>query len=266
MERNRTSQWAALRGRKSISATLTFLILLLAQCSSGTVMKPAYGANYFDDQFECTTGKVEQESNKDYHLKRLAWIAALPEPPAGSNIILTGESTAALFTPDLLKKYLPEYNITNRAIPGETTVVFMASLNELVIKHRPRLIILAIGGNDLLGGRCISTILRNTEIILDEIHRKLPGTRVLLVSIPPVVSWKVSSIAGHLNLGFQQLVNRKPFVEYVDLWPYLADEKRPALAPRYQLYYEQKDKVDQVHFNAEGYARFAEALRKHLRN
>ncbi|MCB1137949.1 MAG: hypothetical protein KDK23_04300 [Leptospiraceae bacterium] len=266
MKANRNSRWAGLIGRKPISALLSFLVLFLAQCSSGTVMKPAYGANYFDDQFECTTGMVEQESNKDYLLKRLAWIAALPEPSENSGIILAGESTAALFTPDLLKKHLPEYNITNRAIPGETTLVFMANLDELVTKHRPRLIILAIGGNDLLGGRCLSTIVKNTEIILDEIHRKLPGTRVLLVSIPPVVSWKVSSIAGHLNLGFQQLVNRKPFVEYVDLWPYLADEKRPALAPQYQLYYEKKDKVDQVHFNAEGYAKFAEALRKHLRN
>lgn len=240
-------------------------LILFAQCSSGTVMKPAYGKNYFDDQFECTHGPVEQEKNKEYHIRRLAWIAALPEPAPNSKIILTGESTAALFTPQLLEEYLPGYNITNRAIPGETTVVFLAALNDLVIKHKPGTVILAIGGNDLLGGRCISTILRNTELIVDEIHRRLPNTRILLVSIPPVVSWKVSSVAGHLNLGYQQLALRKPFVDYVDLWPSLADEKRPVLAKKYQIYIEQKDSVDQVHFNQEGYRRFAEVLKRHLR-
>ena len=247
---------------------LLFLILAgLASCSSGTVMDPAYGINYFDDQFECTTGPVEQEKDEKYHLRRLAYInhlKTLPEPPPRSRILLAGESTAALFSEDLLKEFLPEYNTMNRAIPGETTVVFLANLDQLVIRHRPKVIVLAIGGNDILGGRCLSTILRNTEIILDTIHRKLPGTKVLLVSIPPVVSWKVSSIAGHLNMGFQQLTNRKSFAQFVDLWPLLADEKRPVLDEKYQLYLEDKDKMDQVHFNKEGYRRFAEAIRPFL--
>lgn len=245
-------------------SALLILATVAIQCSSGTVMDPAYGTNYFDDQFECTQGAVEQEKNSKYHARRLLWIEELKKRKTDSPIILAGESTAALFTEDMLQEFLPNHRISNQAIPGETTVVFLTALDDLVIKARPKVVILAIGGNDILGGRCLSTILRNTEIILDTIHRKLPRTRVLLVSIPPVVSWKVSSVAGHLNLGFQQLVNRKPFAEYVDLWPHLADEKRPVLDKKYQLYLEDKGKVDQVHFNKEGYKRFAEAIKPYL--
>ncbi|MCB1306072.1 MAG: hypothetical protein KDK37_17410 [Leptospiraceae bacterium] len=241
-----------------------FLLVLFSGvgCFSGTVMEPAYGTNYYDQDFECVQGLVPQESDKKYLSRRLTYMAALPQVAPNSHTIITGESTAALFTPERLQTYLPGKNISNRAIPGETTVVFLSALDELVIKSRPRTIILAIGGNDLLGGRCIGTIVQNTELILKTIHQKLPAARVLLLSVPPVVSWKVSSVAGYLNLGFQQLSDRLGYVQYVDLWPYLADEKRPMLAEKYRQVY--KGKVDQVHFNEEGYKQFAEALKPYL--
>ena len=44
----------------------------------------------------------------------------------------------------------------------------------------------------------------------------------------------------------------------------LADEKKPVLDKKYQLFLEDKGKVDQVHFNKEGYRKFAEALEPYL--
>lgn len=243
-----------------IHYTFSFGVLLTTiYCSTSGQASP----RYFKEDFKCSKEFIESEKDTKYLVGREAYIQNLIPEFNGESVIIAGESTAALFNENLIKEHLPGYKITNRAIPGETTVLFLSSLDSHILKYRPSTIVLAIGGNDLLGGRCLTTIERNVFLILTKIQTQLPGTKVVLVSIPPVVDWNVSSVAVYFNTRLQLLASASRNIEYLDLWPMLADPEKPVLAQKFRII-DKRGKVDRVHFNKQGYELFAKELKKKL--
>ncbi len=178
-------------------------------------------------------------------------------------MVITGESTLALFPQEIYQKFLPEYNIVNRAIGGETTVLYLLNIEEDILSLNPDIILISIGGNDLLGGRCLNQIINNLNLIFYKIRTRLPETYIIFASIPPVLSWKVNTISPYVNQKIQNLLMLYPKTIYLDLWDILAEEEKPELSEKF---YRKLDifplsEYDKLHFNIKGYEEIAKKLK-----
>jgi len=84
-----------------------------------------------------------------------------------------------------LKREHPDYIVVNASISGETSGGGRARLKPLLQRHRPAVMILALGGNDGLRGMPIAHIRTNLAAMIREAQAS--GARVLLagVKMPP---------------------------------------------------------------------------------
>lgn len=84
-----------------------------------------------------------------------------------------------------LKQRKFDYNVVNASISGETTSGGATRIEEALLRIRPALVIVALGGNDGLRGLPIPQIKDNLSRIVEAAKRR--GARVLLVGMrmPP---------------------------------------------------------------------------------
>lgn len=256
------------------------LLCISAACTTPyTYLKGAPGTDYFRPEFDCKKGALPKEQDALYLLMReklraTAFRSAVSEPPF---MVIAGESTAALFDERIYKRELPEFTILNRAIGGETTSLLLAAMDQDIIPLRPKVIFISIGGNDILGGRCLSEIRENVRLFLFKVRAQLPETHVILAGVPPVLSWKVNSVTPYFNAMLADLARESgPKVEYFDLWQILADPDRPVLQKRFAVIIhpqltlmqrmmgsKEQDIIeyDRIHFNEYGYIEIARQLK-----
>ena len=199
--------------RPGISASLLACSLLLSACSDSTPRLPQLAENTvilaFGDSLTYGSGAKENQS----------YPAVLSK--------LTGR------------------NVINAGIPGEVSAQGRERLPALLDRHRPELLLLCHGGNDLLR-RINSAITRsNIESMIEAAtQRNIP---VLLIGVP------------------------KPGLIFLD-----TAEIYSEIAEKYKLVYEgdilpdvESDnalKSDQIHPNADGYRRIAAAIYRLMTN
>jgi len=84
-----------------------------------------------------------------------------------------------------LKREHPDYIVVNASISGDTSGGGRARLKPLLERHRPAIVILALGGNDGLRGMPITQMRTNLAASIREAQAS--GARVLLVGVkmPP---------------------------------------------------------------------------------
>lgn len=243
--------------------------LALSGCTSlpalsfGSDRERAVGQDYFRSAFACREDLPDQEENATIRQVRMIQFQA---PFAQDTIqrrrafaVVTGDSIAALFTPDQLKARLGEFDIANRGIPGDTTRGLLQRLDQDVLLLAPAVVIISIGGNDVLMGRCFSTALDYTAKIVAHIRSRLPETHIILTSVPPTRTWKANSVTPFYNQQLRRMLEGDPRVHFVDLWPALSERDAPRLKDEYVI--EAGGRQDSVHFNERGYAVWAELIR-----
>ena len=78
-----------------------------------------------------------------------------------------------------------DYKVVNASVTGETTVGGKLHLGAALARHKPRIVILELGGNDGLRGTRVDTIRANLTAMIAECRKQ--GSRVLLVGmrVPP---------------------------------------------------------------------------------
>jgi acyl-CoA thioesterase-1 len=77
------------------------------------------------------------------------------------------------------------WQVVNASISGETTSGGRTRLPQLLERHRPRVVVIALGANDGLRGLSLRAMRANLEAMIDAAHRA--GAAVVLVgmAIPP---------------------------------------------------------------------------------
>lgn len=119
-----------------------------------------------------------------------------PAAWAARSILVFGDSLSAGYGiaqeaawPSLLAKRLEQkrldYSVTNASISGETTSGGRTRLGSALDKHRPNIVIIALGANDGLRGLPVKTMRDNLIAMADAAQKK--NARVLIVGqrLPP---------------------------------------------------------------------------------
>jgi lysophospholipase L1-like esterase len=172
-----------------------------------------------------------------------------PFPPG--NIVFTGSSSIALWTD--VGKYFPEQTILNRGFGGSTIPEVNYYLERAVLKHRPRLVVLFCGGNDMASGRKPEQVLADFQTFCRRIHEALPETRIVYLSIhwPPGRPTQGESIRT-ANRLIADACSKDPKATFVNIHDLMLG---PDGKPNAELY------RDPLHPNAQAYALWAEKLR-----
>lgn len=110
--------------------------------------------------------------------------------PAGENYICFGDSLTygtgapqGLDYPSRLSEMLSK-PVINVGVPGDTTAMALARLEQDVLSQSPKIVFITLGGNDLKNGISKDTAFENLKIIVEKIQDK--GALVVMggISIP----------------------------------------------------------------------------------
>ena len=126
----------------------------------------------------------------------LALVLIVPYSAAANTILIVGDSLSAAYGIPaeqgwvrLLERRLSEQcqdcSVVNDSISGDTTAAARARLPQAMDRHRPRIVILELGGNDGLRGLSLQEMKRNLAAMIE--MARGDGARVLLVGVqlPP---------------------------------------------------------------------------------
>jgi acyl-CoA thioesterase I len=138
---------------------------------------------------------------------------------------------------------LIERKVVRAGVPGEVTKQGLARLPEVIEEHRPALMIVCLGGNDMLGRVADAQIRANLREIVRTIQGQ--GISVMLVGVPKP-ALVTSAAAFYAEVA-----------EEFDI-PYEAAIVTDVL-------YQRDLKSDPIHPNARGYRMMAEAIAKLLK-
>ena len=133
--------------------------------------------------------------------------------------------------------------VERAGVPGEVTAQSLLRLPEVIAEHRPALMIVCLGGNDILRKVGVPEIKSNLRAIIKSIRDQ--GIAVVLVGVPqPALITSAPEFYAELAKEFAV--------------PY---EGRVIT----NVLYSSDTKSDPIHPNAKGYRRIAEALADLLR-
>ncbi|MBU1394628.1 MAG: arylesterase [Gammaproteobacteria bacterium] len=72
--------------------------------------------------------------------------------------------------------------VVNAGLPGDTTTTGLARLPEVLAEHRPRLVLLCLGGNDMLRKHPAAATENNLRLLVQTIRAN--GAEVVLIAVP----------------------------------------------------------------------------------
>ena len=173
---------------------------------------------------------------------------AQPVPP-GSTVLALGDSltfgtgaSAETSYPTVLAG-LTGWNVVNAGVLGDTSAQALARLPALLAEHRPKLVIVSIGGNDFLRKLPESDTRAHVHAICKQ--SLAAGAQVLLVAVPR------ATVAAALG----QMTDHALYAEVAK------DLKIPLQREAWGEVLAQPDlRADAVHANARGYAQFARSV------
>lgn len=172
--------------------------------------------------------------------------------PVPGGVVFVGSSTIRLW-PDLTGDF-PGVNVIQRGFGGSRLDEVLRYTPKIVIAHKPRLIVLYAGDNDLAEGRTVDQVFKDYRSFVALVHRSMPNTKIVFVSIKPSESrWNLVGEMRWANEMIRRFTLTDTRLEYVDVFnPMLGADGRP----RPELF-----RPDKLHMTADGYALWRSILR-----
>jgi lysophospholipase L1-like esterase len=164
-------------------------------------------------------------------------------PPPSGAILLAGDSQ--FFRWKTLADDLPGYTIVNRGIDSFQSPDLLHYLDRLVLRHKPRLIVLHIGGNDVHNGRTAGQVLADFKAFVGRVRAELPAVPIAFTSITPSPGrWSEADVRREANRLVKAYVATQPNLHFIDLWDAFL---KPDGSPNEGLFVE-----DRIHPNHDG--------------
>jgi lysophospholipase L1-like esterase len=148
-------------------------------------------------------------------------------PPPIGGIVFVGSSSIKNWT-DVASDF-PSLPVLNRGFGGSTLADVLYYVDRIVLRYRPRLVVLYAGDNDLVMGRTPDRVVRDFRLFMKQLRSRLPDTRVVYVSIKPSPSRRASlEAARETNGRIKTEIARDSLATYIDVFtPMLGPEGQP---------------------------------------
>ena len=179
------------------------------------------------------------------------------------NIVMLGDSITDNYNLD--EFYGEDKLIVNSGISGNRIDDIKNNLKSRVYAYNPSKVFLLIGINDILwDSKDDKYIYDNTIEIVDQIHEKLPNTKIYIESIYPYNDEfgddspdfnRVSSTIISVNDKLKEYSKEKENIKYIDLYSKLSNENDK---------FDTKYSDDGLHPNSDGYKEITKILKKYM--
>lgn len=149
--------------------------------------------------------------------------------------------------PAVLEKMIG-LKVVNEGVSGNTTADGLKRIDDALTKHTPKLVLLSLGGNDMLRNMPMVEAKNNLKSIVERVRRS--GAEVVLISQP-----QPSLVGGLVGLSDAPM--------YAEL---AKEERLFILEKSFSKHLSDKDlKSDLIHLNAKGYFLVAKDVAKKLK-
>lgn len=179
--------------------------------------------------------------------------AAQPPPP--SPIVFTGSSSIRLWK-DLATDY-PGLRVMNRGFGGSRVKDLVRHFERVILQYRPRQVVIYSGTNDINGGVPVDEVVADVRRVVDRIHRELPETRVLFLSIAlNPARWAKRDLMLDANAKIQAYLAQDPRNQFLDVNTVMLGADG---LPKPGIFV-----ADQLHMNRKGYELWVPLVRPWL--
>ncbi len=166
--------------------------------------------------------------------------------PIAGGVVFYGSSSARLWD---LKASFPQLQTVNRGFGGSDMASAAHFYERVVPPHRPRVVVLYEGDNDLAGGRTACQILEDFEVLVAKHKQALPEAKLICLTVkysPSRAKLRLDQEAA--NALLKSRCARDPQLIFVDLASTLLDEQGQPQAKFFM--------PDMLHLNPEGYEKW----------
>ena len=165
-------------------------------------------------------------------------------PPAAGGVVFVGSSSIKNWT-DVAADF-PGLPVLNRGFGGSTLADVVQYMDGIVLRYRPRLVVLYAGDNDLTMGRSPDQLVADYRSFAARLRAKQPRTRLVFISIKPSPSRRtLMPAARETNRRIRAETARDSLQTFVDVFsPMLGPKEQP----RPELYL-----ADSLHMTRTGY-------------
>ena len=177
------------------------------------------------------------------------------QAPAPGGVVFVGSSSIRLWK---LDRSFPELGAVNRGFGGSEVADSVHFADPLVIKHKPSVVVLYAGDNDLKNGKSPERVASDFEAFVDRVHKSLPETRIVYIAIKPSLArWNLIDKVREANALVESICNDDERLVYADIVePMLGQDGRP----REELFVK-----DGLHLSEKGYEVWTTVVAPHLK-
>jgi lysophospholipase L1-like esterase len=178
----------------------------------------------------------------------------LESPPKAGVIVFVGSSSIRRW--DLAKSF-GDLNAINRGFGGSQISDVLHYANEVVLKYKPKKVVLFCGGNDLNKGKTPQQVAADFQTFTSLLFEQLPKTELIVLALKPApVRWTIVDKVRTTNDLLRAKAKTDKRITFLDgSFSLLLDGG----TIREELYVE-----DRLHLNDEGYKLWADMLAPHL--
>ncbi|MDZ7897309.1 MAG: GDSL-type esterase/lipase family protein [Arcicella sp.] len=175
--------------------------------------------------------------------------------PREGQILLAGSSTFRLWT--TFQQDLKDFSVINRGFGGSQMSDLNYYFDRIVLKYKPKIILVYEGDNDLNAGENPDSVIREFKGFVQMVKVKLPNTKIAFCSIrPSLARTAILDKQKSVNQAITKFSKKKKNVYFIDI-------QKDFYLPNGQLM-QNIFVADKLHLNQKGYEIWAKATRKFL--
>ena len=175
----------------------------------------------------------------------------LDKPPVGG-IVCTGSSSMRMWH-SRIHEDLRGLTILPRGFGGSHFTDVIYYLDELVLKYKPRALLIYEGDNDAAYGKTPERIFSDFKYLVFRCRKELPNLRFYIIGSKPSMSrWHISEDMQAANSLIKAYCQKELDCTYIDVWPSIlgTDGK-----PRREFFMK-----DDLHLNNTGYDKWTKVI------